>query len=92
MSGPEAEAAQKSADVERAKGEAGAGRGVKEALGADPAKFASNALDSMRNMGQMIVNFDAGVQVFKDAVEKFATSIGYAPPHHAKGPTITRLP
>jgi hypothetical protein len=92
MTGLEKEAAEKGADIERARGEAGAGKGVKEALGADPAKFAANALSSMKGMGQMVVAFDAGVQVFKDAVDKFATSMGFAPPTHAKGPKITRLP
>jgi hypothetical protein len=91
IKGPEAEAALKSSEVERAKGEAGAGKGVKEALAGDPAQFAGSAVKSMAQMGQMIVSFDQGVQVFKDAVEKFAVSIGYQPPHHAKGPTVTRL-
>jgi hypothetical protein len=90
--GPEAEAAVKSAEVERAKGVAGAGAGVKEALSGDPAQFASSALGSMKNMQQFINSFDAGVENFSRAVDKFMGAVGYRPPTHAKGPTVTRIP
>ena len=91
IKGLEAEAAGKSADIELAKGRAGAGPHVKEALGADPAQFAVAAAASMKNMGQMIVSFDAGVEVFKNAVNKFAGLVGYTPPQRAKGPEVTKI-
>src|ERR1017187_5901102 len=75
-----------------------AGEGVagpkawKEAGGQNPADFAGAAVKSMTQMSQMIVSFDEGVTVFKDAVNLFAGKVGYVPPVHAKGPGVVKLP
>ena len=94
MSGPEREAAKKAAEGERAKGVAGAGPEVAEALGQNPAQFAAAGAKQMSDMSKMIVSFDQGVGVFSRAVERFADLVGYhapGPPGHARGPSITPI-
>ena len=91
LTGPEKEAANQSADIEAAKGVAGP-KAWKEAGGQNPADFAGAAVKSMTQMSQMIVSFDEGVTVFKDAVNLFAGKVGYVPPVHAKGPGVVKLP
>jgi hypothetical protein len=90
MSGLEKVAAEKGAQVEEAKGIAGASGQVKGSLDVSPAEFAKRSMGSMVSMTGLINSFDAGVENFNKAVDKLLAGLGMggykSSPVHAKGP------
>jgi hypothetical protein len=95
MSGLEKIAAEKGAQVELAKGEAGANVGKGNEFGSvDPAGFTKKATGSMDMMTSLVSNFDHGVENFNLAVTRLLNGLGiasYGGPVHAKGPVVKKI-